>query len=66
MWLRLPTMSTDRDKATGLECPHCGCRHFLTRNTIPLRDGRIKRYKVCRHCGRVTTTFEGTTKQWAN
>jgi transcriptional regulator NrdR family protein len=42
----------------GIECPHCGCRHFYTTHTEPLRDGRIRRRKACRHCGRRLTTFE--------
>jgi len=42
----------------GLECPHCGCRHFYTTHTEPLRDGRIRRRKVCRHCGRKIVTYE--------
>lgn len=42
----------------GIECPRCGCRHFFTTHTEPLRDGRIRRRKVCRHCGRRVTTFE--------
>jgi transcriptional regulator NrdR family protein len=42
----------------GIRCPRCGCRHFYTTNTEPLRDGRIRRRKVCRHCGRKVVTFE--------
>lgn len=42
----------------GIECPRCGCRHFYTTNTEPLRDGRIRRRKECRHCGRKMVTFE--------
>lgn len=41
----------------GLECPHCGCRDFRVRNTV-VGDNAIKRYRVCRHCGRVRTTTE--------
>ena len=43
----------------GIVCPKCGCRHFETTNTEPLRDGRIRRRKQCRHCGRKLVTFEG-------
>lgn len=53
------TRST-RDKV-GIACPQCGCRHFYTTHTEPLRDGRIRRRKVCRHCGRKLLTFESTT-----
>jgi transcriptional regulator NrdR family protein len=42
----------------GIQCPRCGCRHFHTTNTEPLRDGRIRRRKACRHCGRKVVTFE--------
>jgi ribosomal protein L33 len=42
----------------GIRCPRCGCRHFYTTNTEPLRDGRIRRRKFCRHCGRKVVTFE--------
>ncbi|MBN1513727.1 MAG: hypothetical protein JXB13_17050 [Phycisphaerae bacterium] len=44
----------------GIECPRCGCRHFYTTHTEPLRDGRIRRRKVCRHCGRKLLTLETT------
>jgi DNA-directed RNA polymerase subunit RPC12/RpoP len=42
----------------GIRCPRCGCRHFYTTNTEPLRDGRIRRRKVCRYCGRKIVTHE--------
>jgi transcriptional regulator NrdR family protein len=42
----------------GIECPNCGCRHFFTTHTEPLRDGRIRRRKVCRHCDRKMVTYE--------
>jgi transcriptional regulator NrdR family protein len=44
----------------GIRCPRCGCRHFKTSHTEPLRDGRVRRRKVCRHCGRKVVTFEQT------
>lgn len=44
----------------GITCPQCGCRHFYTTNTEPLRDGRIRRRKACRHCGRKIVTYEIT------
>lgn len=44
----------------GIECPQCGCRHFYTTHTEPLRDGRIRRRKECRHCGRRIVTYEAT------
>jgi len=45
----------------GISCPKCGCRHFFTTHTEPLRDGRVRRRKVCRYCGRKILTFEATT-----
>lgn len=42
----------------GICCPQCGCRHFDTTHTEPLRDGRIRRRKTCRHCGRKVVTHE--------
>ncbi len=42
----------------GIECPQCGCRHFLTTHTEPLQDGRIRRRKTCRHCHRKIVTYE--------
>ncbi len=42
----------------GIECPQCGCRHFYTTHTEPLRDGRIRRRKECRYCGRKVITYE--------
>ena len=50
----------DNKDDRGICCPRCGCRHFYTTHTEPLRDGRIRRRKVCRHCGRRTVTYEAT------
>jgi transcriptional regulator NrdR family protein len=44
--------------ARGICFPRCGCRHFKTTHTEPLRNGRIRRRKVCRHCGKKIVTFE--------
>jgi transcriptional regulator NrdR family protein len=49
----------------GISCPKCGCRHFYTTHTEPLRDGRVRRRKVCRYCGRKVLTFETTTARIA-
>lgn len=46
----------------GLSCPRCGCGDLRTTHTIRL-PGRIKRRKVCRHCGRVITTRERVETQ---
>lgn len=42
----------------GIACPRCGCCHLRTTHTEPLRNGRIRRRKVCRHCGRRMVTYE--------
>jgi transcriptional regulator NrdR family protein len=47
----------------GIECPRCGCRHFYTTHTEPLRDGRIRRRKECRHCGRKIVTYEAAPQR---
>ncbi|GIW56314.1 MAG: hypothetical protein KatS3mg082_2718 [Nitrospiraceae bacterium] len=52
---------TDQDNR-GIRCLRCGCRHFKTTHTEPLRDGRIRRRKVCRHCGRKIVTFESASQ----
>jgi hypothetical protein len=44
----------------GICCPKCRCRHFNTTHTEPLADGRIRRRKECRHCGRRIVTYEST------
>ena len=42
----------------GVVCAKCGCRHFEVRNTEPILGDKIRRYRVCRHCGKVITTIE--------
>ena len=54
--------STD---AIGIACPRCGCRELRTTHTRRVRAGMIRRYKVCRHCGRRITTHEATTRAQA-
>ena len=52
-------MNTNRlTTPRGLVCPTCGCRHFYTTHTEPLANGRIRRRKVCRGCGRRKVTYE--------
>jgi len=50
----------DKTGDRGISCPTCGCRHFYTTHTEPLRNGRIRRRKLCRYCGRKIVTYEGT------
>ena len=42
----------------GLECRHCGCRHFKVIYTRPWYGGRIMRRRECRNCGKRMTTWE--------
>ncbi len=44
-------------KENGFGCRKCGCRDFRVRNTVPI-PGFIRRYRVCRYCGTVRTTYE--------
>lgn len=46
------------ENAKGLKCPRCECRHFWTVTTEPHRNGMIRRYKACRHCGTRIVTWE--------
>jgi transcriptional regulator NrdR family protein len=57
-------MNPNRPKRSdvGIQCPQCGCRHFYTTHTEPLRDGRIRRRKECRYCGRKLVTYEMTSR----
>jgi hypothetical protein len=41
----------------GIECPSCECKHWNTTRTVREKD-RIKREKVCRHCGYPMITYE--------
>ena len=45
----------------GLQCRHCGCRHFRVVYTRATWGSRIMRRRECRHCGKRMTTWEKTT-----
>ena len=51
------TLDPTADKR-GLECRHCGCKHFRVLYTRPTWGGRIMRRRECRHCGKRMTTWE--------
>ena len=51
-------MKNKEEKQVGLECRHCGCRHFFVIYTRPLPSGKIWRRRECRHCGHRITTYE--------
>jgi len=55
--IKLSDLQMERHAERGLECRACGCRQFEVVYTRPLRDGRIKRRRACRHCGKKITTF---------
>lgn len=42
----------------GLECRHCGCKHFRVVYTRPTWGNRIIRRRECRQCRRRMTTWE--------
>jgi len=40
----------------GIVCWKCGCKMFVT--TTDRLEGKIRRYRRCRHCGTVRATIE--------
>lgn len=54
-------MSSEQE---GLVCPRCGCKHFEVTHTLRQRC-RIRRRRVCRHCGRAIYTVEITQTEMA-
>jgi len=51
----------DGAKARGLRCPKCHCVQFSDGKNVRDTDrveNAIRRYRVCRNCGRVWTTME--------
>ncbi|NIP26657.1 MAG: hypothetical protein GWN94_19800 [Phycisphaerae bacterium] len=63
-------MGRDANKNVGLKCPKCGCADFRTEDgrpwktvtTVPI-PGAVRRYKICRHCGKRIRTKETIEKQ---
>ena len=62
-------MSRDAKKNKGLKCTRCGCADFRTEDGRPfdtvttiLIPGAIRRYKICRHCGKRIRTRETIEK----
>ena len=59
-------MGTDDGKKNrGLKCPRCGCSDFRAEDGRPFDcvktvniPGAIRRYKICRHCGKRVRTKE--------
>jgi len=60
----------EKKKQVGLKCPNCGCEDFRdeegrpwdTVKTIPI-FGAIRRYKICRYCGKKVRTKETIEKE---
>lgn len=50
------------EQPRGLWCSVCGCRHFEVIRTRETRDGRIRRRRACRFCGKRITTFEAKSE----
>lgn len=51
------SVPVSRDEV-GLVCRSCGCRHFEVVRTVRQSEGRIKRERRCRNCGRRMVTME--------
>jgi len=54
-----------KKKISGLKCPTCGCADFRTEDGRPWATvktvnipGAVRRYKICRYCGRRVRTKE--------
>lgn len=52
---------TANQQEEGPTCKECGCRHHYTSDLARLAGGRIRRRRVCRHCGHAFTTYERDT-----
>ena len=56
---RQPSKAGDEhEELLGIACPSCGCRDLRVWRTRPLSDGRIRRERKCRNCGRLVLTTE--------
>ena len=56
---------TDSAGQVGLKCPVCGCKDFRDEDGRPFKTVRtvnvpnaIRRYKICRYCGKKIRTKE--------
>ncbi len=45
------------DPPVGIRCRRCGCRHHEVISTDK-KNGKIKRTRRCRHCGKTQRTTE--------
>jgi transcriptional regulator NrdR family protein len=51
-------MSKHLSASAGLRCPDCGGRRLRVTHTQPVPGYRVRRYRVCRDCGRRLATSE--------
>jgi len=51
-------MNKSKVEKGGLECRHCGCKHFRVIYTRRARSGTLLRRRECRHCSKRMTTIE--------
>jgi transcriptional regulator NrdR family protein len=52
---------TEKDQpAVGMYCRRCGCQHCSVSNTERLKNGSVRRRRICRNCGYRFVTFEVT------
>ena len=52
-----PEKNDRKSNNSGVICRRCGCKHFRTPDTWPVRGG-IRRKRFCRNCGTMRVTFE--------
>lgn len=57
----------EKPEPRGIECPKCGCRHLPVSYTRQVRDGVIRRVRICAnpYCGRKIVTTERITSDTA-
>ena len=53
-----PTQDDSAPQGIGLECARCGCYQSWVVKTVRLAVNRIRRYRVCDHCGHRFTSVE--------
>lgn len=54
----LEDLSAQASAPGGLVCPKCGCRHFLVKGTWRVKDGTVRRLRICRYCAHPINTTE--------
>ena len=61
MTLNPESLAANSADRRGLECPKCGCKHFIVIYTRGAAGGKLIRRRECRHCGRRTILSEVIT-----